>query len=221
MAQLSAELKMERSRSASLNAEKVALRSHLAGIVSRLRPGQLPAVIDPNAAAPGRGAPAGGRGADEVSAAAAALLASSDPPDELGQELGQSLGQSLGEADARLSLDAWGKAAAAQRINSGGSRPGSSAGSNAARTAEAAAEDLGRQQSSEVLNVPITPGRSSEPPVSKGEGEAPQDQAMHDERQELRFAASCGGEDESQLRVAKRGRADSAEDWAFASGVGQ
>ena len=69
--------------------------------------------------------------------------------------------------------------------------------------------------------MPITPGRVSEPPV-KGKGEAAPDQAAargSDEREQHTFAPSCGSEDDAH--VAKRGRADSAEDWTFASAMEQ
>lgn len=199
VAQLSAELELERSRSASLHAEKAALRGHLAGIVSRLRPGQLPGSISPP-----RGALPPVAAADPVSAAAAALLAADESTGVPGQPLGEV-------GDGRLSLDAWGSTAA-MRSASGSSVKGLD-------------HQIQRQPSiaeaSEGLSVPITPGRVSEPPV-KGKGEEAPDQAAargSDEREQHTFAPSCGSEDDAH--VAKRGRADSAEDWTFASAMEQ
>ena len=195
VAQLSAELELERSRSASLHAEKAALRGHLAGIVSRLRPNALPG-------SPAAPAAATAAVPEAVAAAAAALLAAG-PSGEL-PELGQPLGEG---ADGRLSLDAWGKSAAARR-NAGGA-------AEVTVPRDAAVAEAARQEFSdcgEGLAVPITPGRTSEPPV-KGKGEAVEDpktgSANNEESQQSHL--------EDEAHVSKRGRADSAKDWTFTS----
>lgn len=196
VAQLSAELDLERSRSASLHAEKAALRGHLAGIVSRLRPGALPG----SPAAPAASAAAV---PDAVAAAAAALLAAG-PSGELSSELGQPFGEG---ADGRLSLDAWGKSAAARRNADGAAdavvhRP----------AADEAPHEF--KDCAEGLAVPITPGRTCEPPV-KGKGEAVSVSAAKLANEEK----SQQGHLEDDAHVAKRGRADSAKDWTFTSAV--
>ncbi len=60
--------------------------------------------------------------------------------------------------------------------------------------------------------MPITPGRTSEPPV-KGKGEAVEDpktgSANNEESQQSHL--------EDEAHVSKRGRAYSAKDWTFTS----
>lgn len=190
MAQLEAELHMERSRSASLNAEKRALRAHLSGIVSRLRPADLAAAATPAsdgdpATAVAAAVTATAAHPDAAAAAAAGLTSDigkrrlfgrddsiPEEDDASGEVKG---GQHLGSLPFnRVSLDTWAQDGAQQQLRG---RQSSTAGSSAAATKKwehsaaqpgspdresAATDNHGVEEQPDSLKMPITPVRLSE-----------------------------------------------------------
>jgi hypothetical protein len=229
VAQLEAELQMERSRSASLNAEKRALRAHLAGIVSRLRPGDAKAAA---AVAYGEAPAPASAGYNDGAAAGAAEAA----PVDLDGSIVAAAEQKLRAGAAGVLLDTWATdtsmpdpprdsevALAAAR-----QQEGRDMSSSPERTASAA---VTREERHDGLNMPITPVRTTEPPMKGssvsevGHSQAGAEQVGDsggepgelEVREAKRFAPA--GVEDGKPTVTKRGRADSARDWTFARDV--